>query len=181
MAGEAEMNRATMRRWFTWLALVALLAQAGLPTLRMATAGAGELRAEAILATALCSKPALSIADRIAALLNPWKQHGSKAKHQHCDSCPQSIDAPADDPSFQYLAHVDPGSGAGAVRTLFLEAGVYTLDVGGHDLSTDGHPVAFALSVNAIPEPSRVMLLGLCIVGLFIFVLRNRITLKHKK
>lgn len=89
------MNRPNTRRWFAWLALVALVAQVGLPTLRMATASAGELRAEAILATALCSKPALSIADSIAALLNPWKQHSSKVKHQHCDSCPQSIDAPA--------------------------------------------------------------------------------------
>lgn len=89
------MNRAILWRRFAWLALVALVAQAGLPTLRLATASAGELRAEAILATALCSKPALSIADRIAALLSPWKQHSSKAKYQHCDSCPQSIDAPA--------------------------------------------------------------------------------------
>ncbi|MEO5862431.1 MAG: DUF2946 family protein [Burkholderiales bacterium] len=88
------MNRAITRRWFAWLALAAFLAQAGLPTLRVATASAGELRAEAILTTALCSKPALSIADRIAALLRPWKQHSSKAKHQHCDSCLQSTDAP---------------------------------------------------------------------------------------
>ena len=89
------MNSASIRRWFTWFALVALVAQAGLPTLRVATASAGELRVEAILATALCSKPALSIADRIAALLNPWKPHSSKAKYHHCDSCPQGIDAPA--------------------------------------------------------------------------------------
>lgn len=89
------MNRATLRRWFAWLALVALVAQAGLPTLRVAAASAGELRAEAILATALCSKPALSLADRIAALFSPWKQHSSKAKHQHCDACLQNIDAPA--------------------------------------------------------------------------------------
>jgi len=95
MAGKAEMNRAVTTRWFAWLALVALVAQAGLPTVRMATSSAGELRAEAILTTALCSKPALSIADRIAALLSPWQQHSSKAKHQHCDSFPQSIDSPA--------------------------------------------------------------------------------------
>jgi Protein of unknown function (DUF2946) len=88
------MNRATKRRWFAWVALFALVAQAGLPTLRVATASAGELRAEAILATALCSKPTLSIADSIAALLSPWKQHSSKATHQHCDYCPPSIDAP---------------------------------------------------------------------------------------
>ncbi len=90
------MNRVATRRWFAWLALVALITQAGLPTLRVATASAGELRAQAILATALCSKPTLSVADRIAALLDPWNQHSSKAKHQHCDSCPQSIDAPAE-------------------------------------------------------------------------------------
>ncbi len=86
-----------------------------------------------------------------------------------------------DDPSFQYLAHVDSGSDGSAVRTLFLESGVYTLDVGGHDLSTDGHPVAYALSVNAVPEPSVVVLFGLGIVGLCMFALRERTTLKHKK
>ena len=89
------MSRVATRRWFAWFALVGLIAQVGLPTLRVATASAGELRAKAILATALCSKPTLSVADRIAALLNPWNQHSSKAKHQHCDSCPQNIDAPA--------------------------------------------------------------------------------------
>jgi hypothetical protein len=89
------MSRVANRRWFAWLALVGLIAQAALPSLRVTTANAGELRAEAILATSLCSKPTLSVADRIAALLNPWNQHSSKAKHQHCDSCPQSIDVPA--------------------------------------------------------------------------------------
>lgn len=89
------MRHVVTRRWFGWLALVSFITQAGLPTLQVATASAGELRAEAILATALCSKPTLSLADRIAALFNPWQQHSSKAKHQHCDSCPQSIDTPA--------------------------------------------------------------------------------------
>ncbi len=89
------MNRAVTTRWFAWLALVALVAQAALPTVRLATSSAGELRAEAILATALCSKPVLSTANGIAALLSPWQQHSSEAKHQHCDSCPQSTDAPA--------------------------------------------------------------------------------------
>jgi hypothetical protein len=88
------MKRLNTRRWFAWLALVGLITQAGLPTLRVATASAGELRAEAVLATALCSKPTLNVADRIAALLNPWKQHSSKVKYQHCDSCLHSIDAP---------------------------------------------------------------------------------------
>jgi hypothetical protein len=88
------MNRTLARRWFGWLALAAIVAQAGLPTLHIATANAGALRAEAVLATALCSKPTLGIADKIDALLNPWKQHRSKNKHHHCDSCPQTTDAP---------------------------------------------------------------------------------------
>jgi Protein of unknown function (DUF2946) len=88
------MKRIRTRRWFAWLVLAALLFQAGLPTLRLSTAQAGELRAQAILATALCSKPAQSVADGIAALLDPWQQHNAKAKHHHCDSCRQSLDAP---------------------------------------------------------------------------------------
>jgi Protein of unknown function (DUF2946) len=82
------------KRWSAWLVLAALLFQAGLPTLRLSTAQAGELRAQAILATALCSKPALSVADGIAALLDPWQLHNAKAKHHHCDSCRQNLDAP---------------------------------------------------------------------------------------
>jgi hypothetical protein len=81
-----------LKRWFGWLALVALASQAGLPTLRIATARAGELRAEAVLATSLCSKPASSFADGVAALLNPWQQHSSKKQHHHCDSCLQNVD-----------------------------------------------------------------------------------------
>ena len=88
------MNRLATLRWFAWFALLGMITQAALPTIRVATTSVGELRAEAILATALCSKPQQSVADRIAALLNPWNQHSSKAKHQHCDSCPQSIDIP---------------------------------------------------------------------------------------
>ncbi len=88
------MSRPANRRWFAWLALVGLITQAALPTLRVATANAGELRAEAILATALCSKPTLNVADRIAALLNPWNQHSAEAKHQHCDSCPAEYRCP---------------------------------------------------------------------------------------
>lgn len=88
------MIRVANRRWFAWLALVGLITQAALPALRVATANVGELRAEAMLATALCSKPTLNVADRIAALLNPWNQHSAEAKHQHCDSCLQNIDAP---------------------------------------------------------------------------------------
>lgn len=88
------MNRVYTKRWFAWMALAALLCQAGLPTLRLSAAQAGELRAQAILATALCSKPALSVADGIAALLDPWRQHNAKSKHYHCDSCRQNLDAP---------------------------------------------------------------------------------------
>jgi hypothetical protein len=89
---QRSMSRLGMRRWYALLALVALLSQALLPTLRLATLPAGELRAEAILTTALCSKPNLSVADRVDALLNPWKQHDSK--QHHCDACPKNVDAP---------------------------------------------------------------------------------------
>jgi Protein of unknown function (DUF2946) len=82
-------------RRFAWLALFALVLQAGLPTLRIAAAKAGELRAESILATSLCSKPAFSLADGVDALLRPWQEHGSKKQHHHCDSCLQNVDAPA--------------------------------------------------------------------------------------
>lgn len=88
------MNRIRTKCWFAWVVLAALLFQAGLPTLRLSAAQAGELRAQAILATALCSKPALSVADGIAALLDPWQQHNAKSKHHHCDSCRQNLDAP---------------------------------------------------------------------------------------
>jgi Protein of unknown function (DUF2946) len=90
------MKRVAPKRWFVWLALIVLLTQTGLPTLRLATASAGELRAEAILATALCSKPTVTFADGINALLNPWQQHSSKGKHQHCDFCLQNVDAAID-------------------------------------------------------------------------------------
>lgn len=88
------MIRIRTKLWFAWLVLAALLFQAGLPTLRLSTAQAGELRAHAILATALCSKPALSVVDGMAALLDPWQKHNAKAKHTHCDSCGQNLDAP---------------------------------------------------------------------------------------
>lgn len=89
------MKRGVGRRWLAWAALAVFTLQTGLPTLRLATASAGALRAEAILATALCSKPTLGLADKIDALLNPWQQHRAKGKYQHCDSCPQNVDAPA--------------------------------------------------------------------------------------
>ena len=89
------MKRVILRRWLAWAAIFSVLAQAGLPALRMAIASAGALRAEAVLATVLCSKPALSVADGIDALLGPWKQHDAKSHHQHCTACPQNIDAPA--------------------------------------------------------------------------------------
>lgn len=88
------MKRVQAKYWFARLVLAALLFQVGLPTLRLSTAQAGELRAQAILATALCSKPALSVADGVAALLDLWQQHNAKAKHHHCDSCGQNLDAP---------------------------------------------------------------------------------------
>jgi hypothetical protein len=69
--------------------------QAGLPTLRIAAANAGQLRAEAVLATSLCSKPAFSLAGGVDALLRPWQEHGSKKQHHHCDSCLQNVDASA--------------------------------------------------------------------------------------
>ncbi len=84
-----------INRRFAWLALFALVVQAGLPALRIAAANAGELRAEAILATSLCSKPAFSLADGLDALLRPWQEHGSKKQHHHCDSCLQNVDASA--------------------------------------------------------------------------------------
>lgn len=88
------MKRAVVRRWLAWVALAVFTLQTGLPTLRLATASAGALRAEAILATSLCSKPTLGLADKIDALLSPWQQHRAKGKYQHCDSCPQNVDAP---------------------------------------------------------------------------------------
>ncbi len=82
-----------IKRWFACLALFVLVMQAGLPTLRIAIANAGELRAEAILATSLCSTPAFSLADGVDALLRPWQEHGSKKQHHHCESCLQNVDA----------------------------------------------------------------------------------------
>ena len=99
-----------LKRWFAWFALLGLAAQAGLPTLRVATTSAGELRAEAILATSLCSKPVLSLADGVDALLNPWQQHGSKQQHHHCDFCLQNVDATPFINGAQARAFVPPRS-----------------------------------------------------------------------
>ncbi|MEO6023193.1 MAG: DUF2946 family protein [Burkholderiales bacterium] len=84
-----DRSRFTFSRNIATLALFAMLLQALLPGLRMMSASAGELRAEAVLATVLCSKQKVSSAERVAALLNPWQQHTSKSKHRHCDSCLQ--------------------------------------------------------------------------------------------
>ena len=81
---------AKTRRHIASVALFALLLQVLLPSLRLLSTSAGELRAEAVLATALCSKPSVTLADHVAALLNPWQQHDTKSKTKHCDSCPQS-------------------------------------------------------------------------------------------
>jgi hypothetical protein len=120
-------------RWIAWFALVALIAQVELPALRMITAHAGELRADAVLATALCSKPTTNIVDGIEALLSPWKQHKAKIKHQLCDTCCQTADFPE--------AGAD-----GRQRYIFSSAGNSSV--------ADEHYIWFS-SVSARIPPSR--------------------------
>jgi hypothetical protein len=79
---------------WVWFALLCSVAQAALPTLRIATTSTGQLRAEVVLANARCAKPAVGIADGMAALLNPWLSVSAQSKYHHCDSCIQHVDVP---------------------------------------------------------------------------------------
>lgn len=70
-------------------------------------------------------------------------------------STPHWVDASG----FAFLAHADEGpgpfAGSEAEIELALEAGVYTLVVGGHDeVLETGHRVGYELTIRAAPEPA---------------------------
>lgn len=64
----------------------------------------------------------------------------------------------------QYLS--GPNAGNSAVLTRYLNAGEYTLVLGGNDFATPGHLAGFTYSVTAVPVPAAALLFGSGIAGL---------------
>lgn len=75
-----------------------------------------------------------------------------------------------DAPGFAWLGAntTGPGPFAGGIATILVDlpAGVYTLDVGGHDDVSAAHRAGYLFSVQAVPEPGTALLVALGLGGL---------------
>ncbi|WKJ90014.1 hypothetical protein QZJ86_18705 [Methylomonas montana] len=85
------------------------------------------------------------------------------------DAVPLWIDAAG----FDFIRYVTTGpgpySGQNAALSLFLNAGEYTVAIGGNDTTTAGHQAAYSFSVTAVapvPLPGAVYLFGSALLGL---------------
>lgn len=83
-----------------------------------------------------------------------------------------TIPAWVDAPGFAYLQHINTGPGPfsnqSATLSLFLDAGEYTLAIGGNDTTNAGHLAAYNFTVNAspVPVPGAVYLFGSALMGM---------------
>lgn len=82
---------------------------------------------------------------------------------------PLEVPVWVDEPGFAFLEASDqgpgPASGAATVITRFLQAGEYTVVLGGNDFATEGHQVGYSFTVAPVPIPAAVWLFGTGLVG----------------
>lgn len=73
-------------------------------------------------------------------------------------------------PGFAYINHVTLGpgayTGANASLTLFLNAGEYTVALGGNDGTTLGHQAGYSFSMAPVPVPGSIWLFGSALTAL---------------
>ena len=71
---------------------------------------------------------------------------------------------------FAFVDHATTGpgpfAGSSASITLSLAAGIYTIDVGGHDDVSAGHRAGYTLSIASVPEPGTALLAALGLAAL---------------